>query len=426
VSERGGAPPLRGPRGGGGPPGAPAPTQNLAITLEAAGGKIIPLRMRTADGWRPVSGVQPAEKGRPHEYLWRVSEYAGRHLRIVLTDADNRPSCYLVCSGFHLLSAEDFDVREFLAHMRRLEREHGLAPMTRHDSKHFLAIGNAADEYVRERLTDCETIYALFFEHFRRKGFPVREPGVPLMVAVFDTQAGLEAYLGRRMLAAVTGVYHPESNRLIVYDFASNRDFAQERKRGEEKIRQSSSNLDRQRLSGSFSRLAQLHRAGMNTSTVMHEVAHQLSFNSGLLERDSDVPLWLAEGLACYCEATTNGAWQGIGEANPQRAARLARSVGDAGFVPLRRLVASDDWLRKAASTDEALLGYSQSWALFRMLMEQRPRALRTYLALLSSRRTPEHRLDDFLQAFGSDFAGLERDHHAYLLDVGRREARPR
>ena len=134
----------------------------------------------------------------------------------------------------------------------------------------------------------------------------------------------------------------------------------------------------------------------------MHEVAHQLSFNCGMLNRKGDVPVWLAEGLAVYCESTVKGAWQGIGEANPARAGVLApASKGGAPFIPLRDLIRSDDWIRKAKRTDQIVLGYSQSWALFRLLMEERPEQLRAYLRLIHDRRTPDHRLADFGSASG-------------------------
>jgi hypothetical protein len=310
--------------------------------------------------------------------------------------------------------------------MVRLMREHRLAPMTRYDSKHFLAISNAEDDFTEERLCNCETIHDLFFEHFRRKGFPVRRPPGRLMVAVFDSQAGFEAYLGRRMPSGVTGVYDPPSNRLVVYDYGTNRAFVANRKRGEELARQIPATIERQRVLSTFGRRAQDFRADANVSTVMHEVAHQLSFNGGLLRRDGDVPVWLAEGLACYCEATDNGSWQGIGEANPQRAQALAGPARGRGeFILLQNLITSDDWLRQAVRPDQVLLGYAQSWALFRMLMEERPQALRGYLTLLADRRTPDHRLADFGEAFGADLAKLEARYRAYLAEVVQQQERP-
>ncbi len=399
----------------------------LDITLEAAESRFIPRQMHTAEGWKPAPRLLPFVKGRPYEYLWPVSDLIGQTVRIVLHDADDRPGCYLYCSGFRILSADAWNGREFAATMTGLERTHHLAPMTRLDSKHFLAIGNAADEYTEERLYNCETIYALFFDHFRKKGFRVREPGVRLMVAVFDSQAGFEAYLGRTMSAATTGVYHPPSNRLVVYDYAQNRSFLANKKQGEQMVGQIRSQLDRQRISGRFSHFAQTRRADANIGTIMHEVAHQLSFNGGLLNREGDVPLWLAEGLACYCEATENASWQGIGEPNPERVNTLAGAArGQGTFIPLRALLASDDWLRKAPDVRQVLLGYSQSWALFRMLMEQKPRSLRNYLTLLYPHRTPEHRLADWVQVFGTDLATFEKQYFDYMRNLVRREAHVR
>jgi hypothetical protein len=400
----------------------------LDITLEAAGGRFIPRLVRTADGWQPSHALLPRAAGRPQEYLWSVSDLAGQTVRIVLSDAEDQSGCHVWCSGFQLIGADEINGREFTRHMLRLAREQELAPMERVDSRHFLAIGNAPAEFTEQRLYNCETIYALFFDHFRRKGFTsttLREPGARLMVAVFDSQAGFEAYVGQRMSAAATGVYHRQSNRLVVYDYAGNRSFTEAKKRGAELSRQLHNNLARQHYLGSLSQHAQVRRADANVGTIMHEVAHQLSFNCGLLNRDGDVPVWLAEGLACYCEATDNGSWQGLGEANPMRANRLAGPArGQELFLPLQALLTGEDWLRKATTVEQVLLGYAQSWALFRMLMEERPRALRNYLLEIYPRRTPEHRLEDFAAAFGRDLKAFEIRHHAYMQEVVRQQVR--
>jgi hypothetical protein len=305
----------------------------------------------------------------------------------------------------------------------RLEREHQLPPMARLDSKHFMAVGNAAEEYAEHRLYNCETIHALFFEHFRRKGFAVRPPAEKLMVAIFDSQAGFEAYLGRGTSSAILGIYHTPSNRLVVYDCARNRAFQERKRRGEEIARDMPTPLAKQHVLGTFSRQAQDWRDDANIGTIVHEVAHQLSFNGGLLNREGDVAAWLAEGLACYCEPTANGAWQGIGEPNPRRAAVLARARG--GFLPLRALVGSDDWLRKATTVEQVVVGYSQSWALFRLLMEEHPRAMRNYMALIYARRTPDYRLTDFCQTFGSDLDRLELRYQQYIEELVEHEYRP-
>jgi hypothetical protein len=74
--------------------------------------------------------------------------------------------------------------------------------------------------------------------------------------------------------------------------------------------------------------------------------------------------------------------------------------------------------LRKAPSSKHIVLGYAQSWALFRMLMEQRPKEMQKYLALIWARRTPENRLADFVEVFGSDLGKLEVRYQRYLREA--------
>src|SRR5262249_31770539 len=125
---------------------------------------------------------------------------------------------------------------------------------------------------------------------------------------------------------------------------------------------------------------------------------------------------WVAEGLATYCEATDSGGWQGIGEPNPERIGPLAAQMrANAGLIPLQTLVTSDKYHQDAKL---ALLAYGQSWALFRMLMEERPRELPRFLGIIHSRRSDEHRLEDFTTAFGVDINRLEPRYQAYIRDM--------
>jgi hypothetical protein len=392
---------------------------DLDVILEAAGRDYLPRQVRTANGWRTSTNLRgPGSDGRPCEYQWDVAGYVGQPVRIAIVDRDVRPGCFVFCSGFRILPREDSDAKEFSAAMLKLTKEQHLGPMERYDSKHFMAVTNASDEFTEERLSNCETIYPLFFEHFRSKGFNIREPAGKLMVAVFDTEEGFEAYLGTRMPTAVTGIYHRGSNRLVVYDYASNRALKAMKRAGQQEASKIVGGLTRQRVLGSVNRQAREHREDANVGTIMHEVSHQLSFNCGLLNRDGDMPVWLAEGLATYCESTANGAWQGIGEPNPVRiTALVAPAQGRSPFLPLRELIASDAWIQRATSTEQVLLGYGQSWALFRMLMEERPKALRKYLSTIYARRTPEHRLADFLEAIG-DLPAFETHYQAYIRQM--------
>jgi hypothetical protein len=250
----------------------------------------------------------------------------------------------------------------------------------------------------------------------------VRPPEGRMMLAVFDGQAGFEAYLDRKMPTGVTGLYDAATNRLVVYDFGRNRAFEETKKRGDEIGRRVPNDLQRAQSVGAFRRAVRDWRDDVNLETVMHETAHQLSFNGGLLSRTGDVPIWLAEGLACYCESTAKGGWQGVGEPNPARTATLASQLrGGGALFPLRTLVENDDWLRRGGSQAAIALGYAQSWALFRMLVEERPEALRKYLDRIRDERTPEHRLEDFAEAFGN-FDKMDTRYREYVKDVVERE----
>jgi hypothetical protein len=405
-------------------PEAVEPGETLDVVLEAAGREMIPKLIRRGDSWVNAPRLLPAEKSALREYIWNVEKYAGRRVRIALIDADERAGCHVVCSGFQLVTRDDINAHQFTVAVRKLETAHKLRRMSRYNSARFLAYSNADPAYTEYRLDNCETIHAEFFRHFRKRGFAVVAPVEKMMVAIFDTQTGFEAYLGESMPASVTGIYHTRSNRLVVYDYATNRAFAAVSKHLASEAKRGVSDLDRHARSVLFGRYVQERRNDTNISTIMHEVAHQLSFNCGLLDRTGDVPAWLAEGLAVYCESTSGGAWQGVGEANPQRAAVLAGPAKGRGeFLALRSLVANDDWLRKATRVEQVLLGYSQSWALFRMLMEEEPRKLKAYLETIRARRSAEHRLADFAAAFGTDLAKLERRYRGYVRDVATREA---
>lgn len=403
-------------------PAGVGPGEMLDVVLEGAAREFAPRQLRTTEDLFDAPRLLPLDNRRLREYRWNVAKFAGKKVRIALVDSDERPGCHVVAAGFAVVTRDDLNGRQFAGDMVKLQKAHGLAKVTRYDSKHFLALSNASPSDSEYRLSNCEMIHATFFDHFRKRGFAVTPPSEKMMVAIFGTQAGFEAYLGQSLGSAVTGIYHTPSNRLVVYDYATNKSFVEGKKRFEDAAKAGSTDLERERRTVTFGRHVRDRRDDTNISTVMHEVAHQLSFNCGLMNRKGDVPVWLAEGLAVYCESTRRGAWQGIGEPNPTRAEAIAaRLRSRKELIPLRSLVSSDDWIRKAGFVEDVLLGYSQSWALFRMLIDERPKQLKAYLQMIHDRKTPDHRFSDFGTAFG-DVAKLEKRYLAYLRETVRKE----
>ena len=403
------------------------PDERLDVYLEAAEREIIPKLVRAATGYQKAPLLLPAPDARPREYVWRVAGRAGQTVRIVLVDRDVQPGRHVVCSGFRIEPVDAFDGREFSRLMDGLARSQRLTPMgPRLRSNHFLVVANTDDAFTRLQLQRCELLRNRFLSHFRRKGFALKEPPQRLMVALFDAQEGLEAYIGQRLPSAIAGLYHPASNRLVVYDYGRNRALLHHKEQARKFADSLGTDLEKQLVLGSVERRTREIRADANVATIMHEAAHQMSFNTGLLNREGHQPLWLAEGLATYCEATEQGHWKGIGALNPERLRPLAAAVGrpdNSGrpgggrlkLLPVRTLIESDRWLRGRDAPPNAAIGYAQCWALFRMLMDEQPRALRRYCELIYPRQTSEHQLADFTQAFGADLAGLERRHQAYI-----------
>ena len=168
-----------------------------------------------------------------------------------------------------------------------------------------------------------------------------------------------------------------------MYDFGSGTsEFVQTKRKAEERGQLIGPQQERQRYLESVSRQSDEFRKGHNISTIMHEAAHQLSFNSGLMSRFwPTVHFGSPRGLACYCEATNQGSWLGIGEPNPERIAALGKALNaKAGLLPLTTMIPGDKWLSPKGEETTVLQAYAQGWALFRWLMEEKPAKLREYM----------------------------------------------
>ncbi len=389
------------------------PDHRLDVVLAGAGNRLVPKVVRSGVGWTPATQLLSRWQGKPREYAWDVSKLAGQRLQIVILDQDERLGSFVYCTGFRLRMAEmaqDSD-DDFGQYVLALQKKHKLAPMARFDCKRFCAYSNATEQFTALRLRQCEIFYDLFYNHFQKKGFAMHHPGGRLMMVVFDSPDGVDAYLGTKLSAGITGMYHPVTNRLLLYDLSENRALIAQKKRALDGAKKISSSVDRSRLVDSIERKLDVTVKDVNLTTTMHEAAHQLSFNCGLLNRQGDIAIWLAEGLACYCEATESGEWQALGAPNSARIRDLVRARGQ--FIPLQVMV-KEDW----RISKPILLGYAQSWALFRMLLQERPQAMKAYLTQIYPRRTPDYRLDDFRQAFGNDLAALEQRYFAYMRDL--------
>lgn len=398
------------------------PDQKLSVVLAGANNVPVPMIVKLSNGaWSPTTRIQLPWLGKPRMYAWDVTAHQGKLMQVVLIDQDERPGHFLWAGNFQLVmeaqsspptpqTAEVADA-DFGPFMLKLQEKNKLSSMGRFDSKRFTAISNASDKFTTERLQNCEVFYDQFFKHFQVKGFAVHVPTQRMMIAIFDSHEGFDAYFGQRMPSGIAGVYHTGTNRLVLYDFADNRGLVAYKDAAIKKGDTLPSGLGKDRYYETVDRKMSDISKDANLSTTMHECAHQISFNCGLLNRKGDVPASIAEGLATYCEATDEGNWTMLGTVNPLRIDTLRRAQGH--YIPLGDLLRNEKWLQSS----NVLLGYSQSWALFHLMMHQHPAELQRYLKQIEGRRTPEYRLADFQEAFGS-LPQFESRYRQYLNDL--------
>ncbi len=274
-------------------------------------------------------------------------------------------------AGWGLAARAGLGTRE-QSDVEALARKAGLPPFRSSETEHFFGIGDAPDPYREQALRIGETLATAFQKHFRGKGFDVNLPKHRLTVVTLAGPDSYAAFLGRDPGQVIGGHYDLDTNRLVIFDF-----------------RPDAANLaaDPQRI---------------NTLTLIHEATHQLTFNTGMLDRVGDIPLCLSEGLAMYGEV-----WRPTGRPQPQMGAintpRLQALAQGAAWIPLDRLLNDDEPLRAEVTQQQA---YAQSWLLVHALLTSPNRAtltgFRTYLDALRGRRDPKYRLDDATTHLGN------------------------
>ena len=96
-------------------------------------------------------------------------------------------------------------------------------------------MSNADNAFSEVRLGNCEVLYSAFFQHFRSsKGFVLQAPVGKLHAVVFRTQGAFSDFVGTKISPFVTGIYIFNTNRLVMYDFATNLTSSKSKRQAEE------------------------------------------------------------------------------------------------------------------------------------------------------------------------------------------------
>jgi hypothetical protein len=238
-----------------------------------------------------------------------------------------------------------------------------------------------------------EELYRSCVNYFSRRELRIHEPEFPLLAIVWPRRQDFIHYAasqGSNVQGNVLGYYSPISNRVILYDQGGN----------------------------SAKGLAWRQ----NEATIVHEATHQTAFNTGVHNRFTTTPRWIAEGLGTMFEARGVWNWRAYPHLreriNPGRLAQF-RQWRRTGRKPgaLVNLLGSD---RQFESNPAA--AYAESWAWVFFLTETYPRKFGEYVQRTANRPNFKEypltrRIADFTAVFGNDLRMLE-SHFLRFIDA--------
>lgn len=256
---------------------------------------------------------------------------------------------------------------------------------------HFTIVHDAGAAWGTHAAAELEKAYERFFDDLTRMGFVLHQPGEPLVWLGFSHRSDFDQYAlaaDRMDLSHLDAYYSARTNRTAMW------------------CQQAPGNPPRHLVAGNGPSVAGLPSgAGDLDQRLVHETVHQLTFNSGLLQRGVMYPLWVSEGIATYYEADSSD-----GSMRRQRLAKVAamnRTIPLGTFVSTVRITGQDPG-------DV----YAQAWGTFAFLLQTRPDALKRYLTRLS--QLPPGPRDastleaEFVEAFGP-IKPLDKDWQQFL-----------
>jgi Protein of unknown function (DUF1570) len=359
------------------PNGQESPYQVGTLTSAESSGRISALLTHASDPQQPASAI-PEDPMRQRSVPNRCAVPAGalhcsRRGWLAQALAGVAGLRLTTWSCFAQQVPGDADEAKEIADVKALALEKRLGRFSENRTMHFLGLGDADAAYCKSAITICEALTKDFLAHFRERGFKLEMPPGRLTVITLKDDASYRAWAGDNPGATVGGHYDPPTNRLVVFDFRNKQED----------------------LATSAERV--------NLFTLVHEAAHQLSFNTGLLPRNQDVPACIAEGLATYAELWRTKGKGKLGAFNrPRLETLIDRGNGAAAWIPIDKLLTDDDLFDKEETAQAA---YAESWLLTNYLLKRGSPQLakfHVYLAKIAEPQRAKTRAQIAEEVFGS------------------------
>jgi hypothetical protein len=270
-------------------------------------------------------------------------------------------------------------------------------------TEHFVLFHEPGAGYVAGACQTLEYAYTYFYDVFSQAGLDLSRSEDRLVWICFPRKSSFSTYalqVEGMDLSWLDGYYSTLTNRVAIVQTD------QRTRRREEGVPLSGSGLRTVVAAHKSPREGVLAMAAagpqFDVTRLTHELAHQLSFNSGIQKRGVMYPLWVSEGLATNFEFDGTGS-AGSEDGNMARCNGLLETYAAGALVPLRQFV-----VQTTVSPDlhAGRRTYAQAWGFFRFILAEHPASLRFYLQRVAKGRL-DHRdaatlLAEFTEAFGS------------------------
>jgi hypothetical protein len=291
-----------------------------------------------------------------------------------------------------------------------------------HRTRHYSVLYNSSEKDVKEFGVAIEQTYRSCVNYNLRLGIDVDVPKKKLLIYYFEQHADYSDHskllgMGERP-QTTPGVYFPDLNLSMFYNFRNQESFKQAREQAEAQINDLRKRLRTGKPSSQERRdiqrqIAQARRKAnwsnvvggdLSESIVQHEVSHQVMWNIGFHNPKAFLanPRWFAEGTAMMFEPISDGSSANFGAVNQGRLREYQGLDRSRKLLPVRELVSSPVYFAPATMGT----AYAQSWALVHYLNRVKRKQVRRYVELINKRGkdylpTSEDEIATFEKAFG-------------------------
>ncbi len=304
---------------------------------------------------------------------------------------------------------------------------------------HYSVLYDTSEDDLNVFSAAIEKTYRSCMNYTQRLGFEAHVPRRKLIIYYFEHHADYSAYsvkLGKGPRDQSTpGVYFPDLNRSMFYNFRNQESFKRARDESEAKIAQLREELrnpglgasDRKRIGQEIADAKRMANRSntvggdISESIVQHEVAHQVLWNIGFHNPKSFManPRWFAEGTAMMFEPISTGKSANFGALNRDRLKEYQAVIDQNRLIPVRDFISTYAYF----GPQSIEIAYPQSWALVHYLNRTKRGKVKEYAELINKRpkdfeTTPEQEIADFEKVFGKVDKKWINDWQAWMRKV--------